>query len=49
MVKAGIIRDEFGKQRLREGKYTSGQIDTVWEDDIEVEADFQEWHKQHQS
>ncbi len=42
------IRDQFGKQRLREGKYTSGQIDVrVWEDDIE--ADFQEWHKQHQS
>jgi len=38
------IRDQFGKQRLREGKYTSGQIDTVWEDDIE--ADFQEWYKQ---
>jgi len=41
------IRDQFGKQRLREGKYTSGQIDTVWEDDIE--ADFQEWYKQRQS
>ncbi len=42
------IRDEFGKQRLRESKYTSGQIDvTVWEDHIE--ADFQEWCKQRQS
>ena len=39
------IRDEFGKQRLGEGKYTSGQIDvSVWED--EIEADFQEWRKQ---
>ena len=39
------IRDEFGKQRLREGKYTSGQIDvSVWE--VEIEADFQEWRKQ---
>ncbi len=38
------IRDEFGKQRLGEGKYTSGQIDvSVWED--EIEADFQEWRK----
>jgi len=42
------IRDEFGKERLREQKYTSGQIDvTVWEDHIE--ADFQEWRKQRQS
>ncbi len=42
------IRDEFGKQRLREGKYTSGQIDvSVWAD--EIEADFQEWRKQRQS
>jgi len=39
------IRDKFGKQRLREGKYTSGQIDvSVWE--VEIEADFQEWRKQ---
>jgi len=38
------IRDQFGKQRLREGKYTSGQIDVhIWEDDIE--ADFQKWRK----
>jgi len=38
------IRDQFGQQRLREGKYTSGQIDvSVWEDHIE--ADFQEWLK----
>lgn len=38
------IRDQFGQQRLREGKYTSGQIDTaVWEEHIE--ADFQEWLK----
>ena len=42
------LRDEFGKQRLRESKYTSGQIDvSVWGDDIE--ADFQEWRKQWQS
>jgi hypothetical protein len=25
----------FGHQRLREGKYTAGQIDTRWADDIE--------------
>jgi 4-hydroxy-4-methyl-2-oxoglutarate aldolase len=42
------LHDEFGKQRLREGKYTSGQIDiSVWENDIE--ADFQEWRNQRQS
>jgi len=42
------IRDEFGKQRLRESKYTSGQIDVdVWGDGIE--ADFREWRKQRQS
>jgi 4-hydroxy-4-methyl-2-oxoglutarate aldolase len=36
------VRDEFGKLRLGEGKYTSGEIDVSrWRDDIE--ADFQEW------
>jgi regulator of RNase E activity RraA len=39
-------RDQFGKQRLRERKYASGQIDThPWEDHIE--ADFQQWLKEH--
>ncbi|MEP6747490.1 MAG: RraA family protein [Bacteroidota bacterium] len=28
------LRDEFGHQRLREGKYTPGQIDTQWTDEI---------------
>jgi hypothetical protein len=38
------VRDEFGKQRLGEGTYTSGEIDVpVWRDDIE--ADFQAWLK----
>jgi len=38
------LRDEFGKQRLRERRYTSGQIDAnVWEN--EIEADFQDWLK----
>ncbi len=38
------VRDEFGKQRLGEGTYTSGEIDVpVWRDDIE--ADFQSWLK----
>lgn len=39
------VRDEFGKQRLAEGRYTSGEIDVpVWREDIE--ADFQAWLKQ---
>jgi regulator of RNase E activity RraA len=37
------VRDTFGHQRLAEGKYTSGEIDTTWREDIE--ADFQEWRK----
>lgn len=36
------VRDEFGKLRLAEGKYTSGEIDVPnWREDIE--ADFQSW------
>lgn len=37
------LRDEFGFQRLREGIYTAGQIDTQWTD--EIRADFAEWIK----
>jgi hypothetical protein len=40
-------RDVFGKQRLAEGKYTSGQIDvSTWAP--EIEADFNEWSAQQQ-
>lgn len=35
------LRDMFGHQRLREKKYTAGQIDTRWSDDIE--KDFSQW------
>lgn len=35
------LRDAFGHQRLREGKYTPGQIDTQWTDDIK--KDFLKW------
>ena len=35
------LRDEFGHLRLREGKYTAGQIDTRWSDAIE--QDFTQW------
>ena len=35
------LRDAFGHQRLREGKYTPGQIDRAWTDDIK--EDFMGW------
>lgn len=35
------LRDAFGHQRLREGKYTPGQIDTDW--NAEIKADFVRW------
>ncbi|MCF2446449.1 RraA family protein [Dyadobacter sp. CY345] len=35
------LRDEFGHQRLREGKYTPGEIDTKWTDAIS--KDFLNW------
>lgn len=35
------LRDKFGHQRLREGKYTPGQIDQQWTDDIK--KDFLSW------
>ena len=35
------LRDAFGHQRLREGKYTAGQIDAEWSKPIE--ADFTNW------
>ena len=39
------LRDKFGKQRLAEGQYTSGQIDTRWTDNIE--QDFSQWLEAH--
>lgn len=35
------LRDEFGHQRLREGKYLAGQIDSEWSEDIK--KDFLDW------
>jgi regulator of RNase E activity RraA len=35
------LRDVFGHQRLREGKYTAGQIDAAWS--APIEADFTGW------
>lgn len=37
------LRDIFGLQRLREGTYTSHQMDTKWTSDID--DDFAEWRK----
>lgn len=39
------LRDLFGHQRIREGKYTAGQIDTRWSD--EIEKDFSKWLNDH--
>ena len=39
------LRDEFGKSRLREGRYTPGQIDARWTD--EIEKDFSRWLEDH--
>jgi len=35
------LRDAFGHQRLREGKYKPGEIDSAWSDSIK--ADFKDW------
>lgn len=35
------LKDQFGHQMLREGKYTPGQIDTRWTD--EIKQDFLSW------
>jgi regulator of RNase E activity RraA len=39
------LRDLFGHTRIREGKYTAGQIDTRWAEDIE--KDFSKWLNDH--
>ena len=39
-----MLRDQFGHQRLREGTYTPGQIDTRWT--REIEEDFTKWLKE---
>ena len=40
-----MLRDQFGHQRLREKKYTPGQIDSGWSE--EIEKDFTRWLRQH--
>jgi regulator of RNase E activity RraA len=39
------LRDIFGHLRLKEGKYTAGQIDARWSD--EIEKDFSRWLNDH--
>ncbi len=39
------LRDMFGHQRIKEGIYTAGQIDTRWSD--EIEKDFSKWLNDH--
>ena len=41
------LRDEFGKLRIREGKYTPGEVDRKWPETIE--ADFKRWAETHKS
>ena len=40
------LRDMFGHQRLREGKYTAGQIDAHWTEVIE--QDYRQWLKENE-
>jgi len=40
------LRDKFGIQRLKEGKYTPGQIDSRWSE--EIEKDFSKWLDDHE-
>jgi 4-hydroxy-4-methyl-2-oxoglutarate aldolase len=37
------VRDEFGKLRLAQGRYTPGEVDRTWS--AEIEADYQDWLK----
>lgn len=39
------LRDMFGHQRLREQRYTAGQIDSRWS--AEIEKDFSQWLNDH--
>jgi regulator of RNase E activity RraA len=41
------VRDAFGHQRLREGKYTPGQVDRKWSE--EIEGDFAKWKIERES
>ena len=38
-----LLFDVFGQQRIKEGKYSAGAIDSVWSD--EIKQDFRNWAK----
>jgi len=40
------LQDMFGHQRLKEKKYTAGQIDAKWS--AEIEQDFHQWLKENE-
>lgn len=48
VLKGEITRlfDVFGQQRIKEGKYSAGAIDSVWTD--EIKQDFRLWAKKNQ-
>ena len=46
-AEAMLLRDTFGHLRLREGKYTPGQIDRLWTADIQ--EDFRNWLKENRA
>jgi hypothetical protein len=37
-------RDTFGKQRLMEGRYTPGEVDSKWTE--QIEQDYKNWLKE---
>jgi hypothetical protein len=41
------LRDIFGHQRLKEKKYTAGQVDARWSP--EIEADYRNWLKENEN
>jgi regulator of RNase E activity RraA len=40
-----IRKDQFGFERVKSGRYTTGQIDSQWSDEIKI--DFLKWLQQH--
>jgi 4-hydroxy-4-methyl-2-oxoglutarate aldolase len=46
-AEAVMLRDRFGHQRLQEGKYTPGQIDGRWSE--EIRKDFFQWLEQNKN
>jgi hypothetical protein len=40
-----VVKDKFGFEMVKSGKYTTGQVDSQWTDNIK--ADFIRWLEQH--